>query len=262
MDFTTLMRSGKQTGDHAMSFHVPETWMQGRTTYGGLTAALCLQAAMPTSGGRQIRSAQVAFVGPVSGDVECTATLLREGKNTVFTSVRMMGEAGVAAEAIFAFGAHRESSLNFANLPAPEVTSPDETASFFGESPRRPAFTRNFNMRLANGSPPMSGAPDADMSLWMRHKDGSVPPDAVSVLALADAPPPAAMSMLTGQARISSMTWMAEFLTDDIQTNEGWFLARHVANTSKDGYNSQAMTLWNTSGQPIMIGRQTIAVFA
>ena len=253
MDFTTLMRSGKQTGDHAMSFHVPETWMQGRTTYGGLTAALCLQAAMPTSGGRQIRSAQVAFVGPVSGDVECTATLLREGKNTVFTSVRMMGEAGVAAEAIFAFGAHRESSLNFANLPAPEVTSPDETASFFGESPRRPAFTRNFNMRLANGSPPMSGAPDADMSLWMRHKDGSVPPDAVSVLALADAPPPAAMSMLTG---------MAEFLTDDIQTNEGWFLARHVANTSKDGYNSQAMTLWNTSGQPIMIGRQTIAVFA
>ena len=98
MDFTTLMRSGKQTGDHAMSFHVPETWMQGRTTYGGLTAALCLQAAMPTSGGRQIRSAQVAFVGPVSGDVECTATLLREGKNTVFTSVRMMGEAGVAAE--------------------------------------------------------------------------------------------------------------------------------------------------------------------
>ena len=237
MDFTTLMRSGKQTGDHAMSFHVPETWMQGRTTYGGL-------------------------VGPVSGDVECTATLLREGKNTVFTSVRMMGEAGVAAEAIFAFGAHRESSLNFANLPAPEVTSPDETASFFGESPRRPAFTRNFNMRLANGSPPMSGAPDADMSLWMRHKDGSVPPDAVSVLALADAPPPAAMSMLTGQARISSMTWMAEFLTDDIQTNEGWFLARHVADTSKDGYNSQAMTLWNTSGQPIMIGRQTIAVFA
>ena len=260
MDFTTLMRSGKQTGDHAMSFHVPETWMQGRTTYGGLTAALCLQAAMPTSGGRQIRSAQVAFVGPVSGDVECTATLLREGKNTVFTS--MMGEAGVAAEAIFAFGAHRESSLNFANLPAPEVTSPDETASFFGESPRRPAFTRNFNMRLANGSPPMSGAPDADMSLWMRHKDGSVPPDAVSVLALADAPPPAAMSMLTGQARISSMTWMAEFLTDDIRTNEGWFLARHVADTSKDGYNSQAMTLWNTSGQPIMIGRQTIAVFA
>lgn len=262
MDFKTLMHSGKQTGETAMSFHVPDSWMQGRTTYGGLTAALCLEAAMSTSGGRPIRSAQIAFVGPVSGDVECTATLLREGKNTVFTSVRMIGETGVAAEAIFAFGAHRESSLNFAHLPAPEVTAPDETASFFGDSPKRPAFTRNFNIRLAKGKPPMSGATDADMSLWMRHKDGAVAPDALSVLALADAPPPAALAMLTGAARISSMTWMAEFLTDDIQTEQGWFLARHVADTSKDGYNSQAMTLWNTSGQPIMIGRQTIAVFA
>jgi acyl-CoA thioesterase len=262
MDFKTLIHSGKQTGETAMSFHVPDSWMQGRTTYGGLTAALCLEAAMSTSGGRPIRSAQIAFVGPVSGDVECTATLLREGKNTVFTSVRMIGETGVAAEAIFAFGAHRESSLNFAHLPAPEVTAPDETASFFGDSPKRPAFTRNFNIRLAKGKPPMSGAPDADMSLWMRHKDGAVAPDALSVLALADAPPPAALAMLTGPARISSMTWMAEFLTDDIQTEQGWFLARHVADTSKDGYNSQAMTLWNTSGQPIMIGRQTIAVFA
>ena len=262
MDFKTLMHSGKQTGETAMSFHVPDSWMQGRTTYGGLTAALCLEAAMSTSGGRPIRTAQIAFVGPVSGDVQCTATLLREGKNTVFTSVRMIGETGVAAEAIFAFGAHRESSLNFAHLPAPEVTAPDETASFFGDSPKRPAFTRNFNIRLAKGKPPMSGAPDADMSLWMRHKDGAVAPDALSVLALADAPPPAALAMLTGPARISSMTWMAEFLTDDIQTEQGWFLARHVADTSKDGYNSQAMTLWNTSGQPIMIGRQTIAVFA
>ena len=96
MDFTTLMRSGKQTGDHAMSFHVPETWMQGRTTYGGLTAALCLQAAMPTSGGRQIRSAQVAFVGPVSGDVECTATLLREG-GLVATVRHSRGADGAAA---------------------------------------------------------------------------------------------------------------------------------------------------------------------
>ena len=262
MDFETLIEGGTQTGAHAMAFHVPETWMQGRTTYGGLTSALCLKAAMPTSGGRPIRSAQIAFVGPVSGDVECTATLLREGKNTVFTSVRMMGETGVAAEAIFAFGTHRESRLNFAHLPAPAVSAPEETVSFFGDSPRRPAFTRNFNMRLAQGKPPMSGAAEADMSLWMRHKDGSVAPDALSVLALADAPPPAAMAMLSEPARISSMTWMAEFLTDDIRTEDGWFLARHVAEASKDGYNSQAMTLWNTSGDPVMIGRQTIAVFA
>ncbi|KCZ57322.1 hypothetical protein HY29_00945 [Hyphomonas beringensis] len=261
MDFTQLMNSAIASGNTRLTFHVPEEWMQGRTTYGGLTGAMCLKTAQRLAGDRPIRSAQVAFVGPVSGDVICQAVVLREGKNTIFVNVRMTGSEGVAADSIFAFGMNRTSALDFANLPAPDVTAPDETESYFGDSPLRPAFTRNFNMRLVAGSRPISGAAEGDISLWMRHKDTELTPDAVSVLALADAPPPAALSMLSGPARISSMTWMAEFLTDDIQTDDGWFLARHIADTSRDGYSSQSMTLWNSRREPIMIGRQTIAVF-
>ena len=211
--------------------------MQGRTTYGGLTAALCLEAAAPLAPGMPIRSAQVAFVGPVGGEVTCTPTLLRRGKNTVFVSVRMMGSEGVAAEAILAFGVARDSALRFANLPPPEVTAPDVTPSYFGDSPQRPNFTRNFNMRIAAGERHVSASDKADVSIWMRHIDPAAPTDAVALLAIADAPPPAAMSMFTAPARISSMTWMAEFLTDEI------------------------MTLWNSAGEPMMIGRQTIAIF-
>lgn len=240
---------------------IPDTWMQGRTTYGGLTAALCLEAAMLLAPGMPVRSAQVAFVGPVGGPVTCTPTLLRQGKNTVFVSVRMAGTEGVAAEAIFAFGVARPSALSFANLPAPAVTAPDETPSYFGDNPNRPNFTRNFNMRMAAGTRPISGSDTGDVSIWMRHVDPAAPTDAIALLAIADAPPPAAMSMFTAPARISSMTWMAEFLTDDITTQDGWFLARHVAETAHDGYSSQAMTLWNSAGDPMMIGRQTIAIF-
>ena len=216
---------------------------------------------MPLAPGMPIRSAQVAFVGPVGGPVTCTPTLLRQGKNTVFVSVRMAGTEGVAAEAIFAFGVARPSALSFANLPAPDVTAPDETPSYFGDNPNRPNFTRNFNMRMAAGTRPISGSDTGDVSIWMRHVDPAAPTDAVALLAIADAPPPAAMSMFTAPARISSMTWMAEFLTDDITTQDGWFLARHVAETARDGYSSQAMTLWNSAGDPMMIGRQTIAIF-
>lgn len=240
---------------------IPAAWMQGRTTYGGLTAALCLDAAMPLAPGMPIRSAQVAFVGPVGGPVTCTPTLLRRGKNTVFVSVRMTGTEGVAAEAIFAFGTARASALRFENLPAPNVTAPDETPSYFTDTPNRPNFTRNFNMRMAAGTRPISGSDTGDVSIWMRHVDPAAPTDAVALLAIADAPPPAAMSMFTAPARVSSMTWMSEFLTDDITTKDGWFLARHVADMARDGYSSQAMTLWNSSGEPMMIGRQTIAVF-
>ena len=262
MNYTELMDS--LTLDQAGASHVtvPDDWMQGRTTYGGLTAALCLQAALPLSGGRPIRSAQIAFVGPSFGELVSVPTVLREGKNTAFISVRMTGPDGVVAECIFAFGAARESSLDFAHMPAPDVTLPDDTPSYFGDQSRRPSFSKNFNIRLARGGYPVSGAPDGEIVLWMRHKDEGAPMDAVSLLSIADAPPPAAMSMLTAPGRISSMTWMAEFLTDDISTEDGWVLAQHVAQTAQQGYSSQAMRLWNAKGEPLMVGRQTIAIFA
>lgn len=260
--YSQLLAAIERGEDGRRRVAIPDSWKQGRTTYGGLTAALCLDAGQALAGGRPIRSAQVAFVGPVSGDVIATPTLLREGKNTAFVSVRLLADDGIVAEAIFAFGAPRESSLGFEHLPPPDVPGPEDLAPFFPRADVGPAFAQNFDMLLAAGSRPMTGATDADMSLWMRHRDPQAPLDAIALLALADAPPPAAMSLFTAPGRISSITWMAEFLTDEIVTDDRWFLARHIAQTARDGYSSQAMTIWNRAGAPVMIGRQTIAVFA
>jgi acyl-CoA thioesterase len=261
MDYTDLTSSIAFDKVGTSRVTVPEDWMQGRTTYGGLTSALCLKTALPLAGGRPLRSAQIAFVGPASGELVSAPTILREGKNTAFISVRMMGPDGIVAECIFAFGAARESSLDFSDMIAPPATMPDATPAFFPDENRRPAFSRHFNVRLVKGGRPISGAPDGEILLWMRHRDEAAPMDAVSLLALADSPPPAALSMLTQPGRISSMTWMAEFLTDDISTEDGWFLAQHVAQTAQQGYSSQAMRMWNSKGEPMMVGRQTIAVF-
>ena len=262
MHYTELMSSIAFDADGTSRVTIPEDWMQGRTTYGGLTAALCLKAALSGAGDRPIRSAQVAFVGPSSGELVSVPTVLREGKNTAFISVRMTGPEGVVAECIFAFGTPRDSSLDFSNMVAPPATLPEETPGFFPDEHRRPAFSRHFNMRLARGGRPISGAPDGEIVLWMRHKDEAAPMDAVTLLSIADAPPPAALSMLSVPGRISSMTWMAEFLTDNISTEGGWFQAQHIAQTAQQGYSSQAMRLWNSKGEPMMVGRQTIAVFA
>ena len=51
-------------------------------------------------------------------------------------------------------------------------------------------------------------------------------------------------------------------MTDDIVTDpDGWFFAQHTAQLAKDGYSSQSMRLWNKQGEPVLVGRQTIAVF-
>ncbi|MGA1343463.1 MAG: thioesterase family protein [Hyphomonas sp.] len=261
MHFTDLLSSiAPATGD-ARSVLIPETWMQGRTAYGGLTAALCLEAALPLGDGLPVRAVQIAFVGPVNGKVTSTPHVLRRGKNTVFASVRMTGEDGVLAETIITFGAARASALDFMHLPAPDVPRPDTAQSYFRKAGMGPTFAQNFDILLAGGHPPMSGAGEADVSIWMRHRDQRTPADAVALLALADAPPPAAMSMFTSPGRLSSMTWMAEFLTEVIETEDRWFLARHTAETARNGYSSQQMQMWNSAGQPVMIGRQTIALF-
>jgi acyl-CoA thioesterase len=261
MNYTELLASIAASGAGARSTAIPDGWMQGRTAYGGLTAALCLEAALPFASGLPIRTAQIAFVGPVNGTVTCQPVLLRQGKNTVFVSVRMTGEEGILAEAIFTFGAARSSELDFMHLPAPDVPPPEKSGKYFRKEGQGPAFAAQFDVLLAGGSPPMSGAADADVSIWMRHRDSGTHNNAVALLALADAPPPAAMSMFTAPGRISSMTWMAEFLAEEITTEERWFLARHTAQTARNGYSSQQMLLWNRAGEPVMIGRQTIAVF-
>lgn len=261
MNYTDLLGAIENAGPDARRVQVPETWMQGRTAYGGLTAALCLEAARKLAPDLPPRAVQIAFVGPVNGAVTSKAELLRRGKNAAFVSVRMTGEEGVLADCIMTFGAPRPSSLDFMDLPAPEVPEASDVPPYF-RNHKGPAFAQNFDLLIAGGAPPMSGADKADVSIWMRHKDPAAPLDAAALLALADAPPPAAMAMFTEPGRISSMTWMAEFLTETIETDERWFLARHVAQTSRNGYSSQEMVMWNSRREPVMVGRQTIAVFA
>lgn len=260
--YTELLSSLQRQSDQSINAHIPESWMQGRTTYGGLTAALSLHGALGLVDDIPLRSAQVAFVGPVGGDVRIKPTLLRRGKNTAFVSVDVVAETGIAAQSIFAFGARRESALHFDDMPMPDARAPEEIESFFDKDRPRPGFTQNFDMLMASGGRPVSGSSEKSIGLWMRHLDPDAPQDATAVLAIGDAPPPAAMSMLSVPSRISSMTWMAEFMTDSISTDpEGWFYAQHTAQLSKDGYSSQSMRLWNRQGEPILVGRQTIAVF-
>ena len=260
--FTQLL-AGLERGTHGrIEAHIPQDWMQGRTTYGGLTAALSLEAAQALAGDVPVRAVQVAFIGPIGGDLVISPSLLRRGKNSVFVNVDVVGETGLAARSIFAFGIKRQSHVAFEGLPMPKVLpGPHEAEPLFPDDRQRPNFMRHFNMRIAEGTRPVSGGTLPLFGLWLRHKDEGVLYSPTALLALADAPPPAAMAIFQQPGPVSSMTWMAEFLSHELETSEGWYYARHDAQTVRDGYSSQAMTLWSADGRPLMVGRQTVAVF-
>jgi hypothetical protein len=41
----------------------------------------------------------------------------------------------------------------------------------------------------------------------------------------------------------------------------GWWLVQCAAETARQGYSAQNTLIWNSDGRPILVARQTIAIF-
>jgi len=254
----TVLELFEQRGE-AWVGDAPLSWAQGRTLYGGMTAALAwAMAARAFPDLPPLRSAQVAFVGPAAGLLTIAPRLIRQGRSAAFIVVSVSGEAGPAAECLFSCGHPRDSAVHHVAPSAPDVPAPGDCPLLFGGAPG-PDFARNFEMRLAAGNRPL-GQGEPFFTCWTRFARHQQVDPLTGLIALADALPPAAMVSFPKPAVISSMTWSIEIdhLPDDA---DAWFLQRSAAEDSADGYSRQAMTLWNATGRRLFAARQTVAIF-
>lgn len=252
---------GARRNEDAWVYAVPDTWRQGRTLYGGMAAALCFEAATRTIPDLPpLRSAQVAFAGPATGEVAVRAQLLRRGKSSAFVGCALSGADGPATTATFCFAADRSSAYTHEPRSMPEVQGAQDCPSLFGGFPG-PDFAQHFEMRLAGGSRPMSGgAPE--LLAWVRFRQTEQPRGVAALIALGDALPPAAMGLFTAPAMISSMTWSFEVLDPGAaEAGADWWLMEAAAEHVAHGYSSQRMRIWTQEGLLVVTGRQLIAQF-
>jgi acyl-CoA thioesterase len=258
--FSDMLAALERQSDH-FTIALPSDWLQGRTAYGGLSAALCLQATLQTFPDLPpLRSAQFSFVGPATGDLHVRAGMLRQGKSTAFANADLEGESGLAARATFCFGAERGLSFAYAGVPMPDAPSLDACPSFY-TWPQRPNFMNHFDGRLAGGARPRTRDARPEMLVWLRHRDEQVEGGLVSLLALADALPPAATVLFREYAPISTMTWSIDIFDENPASATGWWLVQCAAETARLGYSAQNTLIWNSDGRPILAARQTIAIF-
>lgn len=259
MNYSALIDSASYSDD-ALSVVITEDWMQGRTTYGGLAAAICLESALRAFPDLPpLRSAMLSFIGPVGAAVEARAKILRRGKSVTFVEVDLKTDKGLATRCIFVFGGERASAFNKSFTPMPQLPAPEQCDEYIPDG-FGPVFLQHFDRLLAKGGRPMSGSSEHDHFIWARHRDK----DATSIaayLALADMPPPAVMPMFKEPAPISSMTWQVNFSTTDPATLEGWQLLESRADYAAQGYTSQDMLIWNQAGDLVLAGRQNVAIF-
>jgi acyl-CoA thioesterase len=235
--------------------NVPESWMQGRTAYGGYSTALALAAARRKHDDLPpLRSAQIAFVGPLAEELEIKVELLRRGRTAAYVQSDVYAGGRLGLRALLVFMHAQESHVDLAAAPLAEALP------VFGAPAPPPAsvrFASNFELRY-----PGEVRPDgAHILRWVRLCErGGVPAD-VELLAVADMLPPAAMMLFQRHGPISSMTWQINMLTGRPETEYGWWLLEAKADQAQNGSSSQGMTIWNSRGEKVVAGMQSVALF-
>jgi len=247
--------------DGVLEVDVGEDWLQGRSLFGGVQAALgvrALRALVPDT--LPLRTLQTTFIAPVgAGRVRVSARVLRTGGSATIAEARILAGDETLCLFIAVFGKARASTVAraLAQPALPEATP--RTLPFVPGM--TPAFMQHFRARWVRGGLPFSGStlPEASIELDLLDEGGA---GEAQLVALADFPPPIALAMLKAPAPGSSLTWMLEFLADDSHRHglERWRIDLEMP-AARDGYTHQSGVLWAPDGSAAALSRQTMLVY-
>jgi acyl-CoA thioesterase len=260
MRFDASLREGWTPRGEGWEHTLPEGWMQGRSVFGGLTAAMAASlAAREVDDGRRLRTMSIQLLRPsVPGPVLGSTRALREGKTTRFVESRLRQDDGEVAVASLCFVRPRRGSVRVP-APAPSARPDPEDAR---EMPYlegiTPQFTRQIAMRFASGDRPFSGAAAARFTGFCRFRgDGG---DEEGLLGLLDAWPCPSLSLLSAPAFASTVSWTAHLI--HVPTDfAGWFYYEYETVVGAEGFHTAVGRLYGPDGALAAWSEQLVAVF-
>ena len=245
---------------------VNKTWGQGRTLYGGVSAALTYQAAENLiEDGRGVRSFHCNFVGPISVGAELTvkAEVLRTGKNVTQIMATVSQNGRVCTMSQICFGVNRASKLDSQAADSHNMSVPTK-GKFIPKIPKIvPEFIQHFDLSLDKGSFGFGKSEDAILHGWSKFKNAPEQMTMANLILLMDAWPPTMFQMLRLPAPASTMSWDVEFIQPDLPLNtDQWFASETEARHIKDGYGHEEAKFWDQQGNLLALSRQVVTVFA
>lgn len=257
--FSRLMSEVRAGGGEAV-VDVPDDWLQGRTLFGGLQAAIALAAMRSVAPTAPLRSLQATFIGPVvGGSIRASAKVLRRGKSATHVEARIVDGDNTLGLYVGVFGLARPSAVTLKPRQEPVVSPvPIEYPYIHGE---RPPFKQHFTARYLVGGTPYSGASHPEAVIELSMIDAGNATEA-HVVAMADYISPIAHSYVSAPIVGASLSWMLEMLVEDVGVLplEGWRIDASLM-AAADGYTHQSLVLWGPGGVPVALGRQTMVVF-
>lgn len=250
--------------EHA-NLTIPQEWTQGRTAFGGLSAALVYEAIKArVADDRVMRSFNCNFVGPLEADVpfEIQVEVLREGKNASQILAKAIQNDKVAVLCQVCFGVGRSSKIKVDNQHQHGMKLP-EKAKFIPQIPKiTPKFLRHFDLAMDEGGLPFTGSKVSRIHGWMRY---TKPPESITdahIIGLIDAWPPTVLQMLKWPAPASTMCWNVEFIhPHQTFSPTNWFAFQANTRQAAQGYAHTEANIWDQQGTLIALSRQTVGIF-
>ena len=246
-----------QPGAQKHRITIPTIWHQGRTCYGGLSSVLAYHAALLAADDLPpLLSGQIAFSGPLAGKVEISTKILRRGRNSAFIKSEISIGDEVSLSCTFVFMARRESHVEYEAVPCREFPPIPDDANTRSGPPD--FFTHNMDYpekRL------ILGQNKSRLANWHRLKERDGLDPVANLISVSDAMPAAAMGLMQKPGMISSINWQFNLLTAAPETDNGWWFLDSETHHAAHGTSSQYMTVWNSRGEPMMTGMQSVALF-
>ncbi|WP_109354440.1 thioesterase family protein [Sphingorhabdus sp. EL138] len=253
----TLLEQCGPGGD-ANPVTLPQGWTQGRTAFGGLSTALAYHAASHIEEGLPgLRSAQIAFTGPLFGALTAQTKMLRRGRNTAFVQSELFGEKGLGLHCNFIFASQRDTEIKSHDMTHPDFPPlPKEEELHSGPEQFFTSKMEFVGKRID------TSIKTNRLTRWMRLKDREGLDPIAEILCMGDSLPPSIMGLLDKNAMVSSMNWQVNIIADHPTTTDGWWLIDSQTHHADHGASSQFMSIWNSEQQLMATGMQSVAYYA
>lgn len=251
-----LAQCGSGGPDHPVD--LPQSWTQGRTAFGGLSSALAYQAASHIEDDLPpLRSAQIAFTGPLFGTLTAESNMLRRGKSTAFVQAEIFGGKGLGLHCNFIFAAPRATEVKISDIDKPDFPNlPDDTVLHSGP----PQFFTS-NMEYV-GKRIDTSTKTNRLTRWMRLKQRDGLDPVAEILCMCDSLPPSVMGLLDQNAMVSSMNWQINIIAEELANQDGWWLIDSHTHHADHGASSQYMSIWNSRHELMATAMQSVAYYA
>lgn len=238
------------------------SWAQGRGAFGGLQAAIVLEAMIREVDDvdRVPRSLSVHFCGPLGVGADAPfavdAEAVRVGGRVTHAAARIRQAGEVRTMATASFCKRREAAAparaasRVPVVPAAAALAPMPAIAGV------PVFLRHFDVRFLQTDHfayPFSGASRASIAAWVRLR-APRPLDAPHATALFDVLPPAIVAMADRPKPVVSVDFTLQWFSRFEQAGVADFhLVTADSEWSEDGYAEEVRCLWSPDGA--LLGR-------